>query len=646
MSLITPALAQLGVKRVATIDFETYWDSAYTLSKMDARAYVRDGRFKIHGYSIAMDTSPLTPGHPAPAPVSWAATLIEQDALLRGHDWSETAILATNCAFDGSIIAGKFGIRPKLWLDTVQMANAHVKPFTRRSSLDATHRYLSKLFPDRDPPAVKGNVTMSFKGIQDLPPAMLNTVADYCIGDNRLSQWCAGIMLPWFTAAELLVMHQTTQAYLNPKLRIDTDMLMEHVRNERARKDALLARLGIEKTQLMSNNQFALLLESRGVVAPTKVSPTTGNITYAFAKTDLGFLALQHHPDPDVALLVQIRLGVKSTIEETRAQRLLGIVESDTDPFPVALGYHSAHTGRMGGGGNKTNLQNLGRGSPIRRAIMAPPGHSLVVADASQIEARVMAWLAGETLAIETFRAGKDLYSEVGTVMFGTPVSKKETPRLRQLSKVACLACQFALSGGGYYQHVTLAGEKITRLEAFDVVDKWRAANPRIVKLWSKFTSIIEHMCSQKPANEHVFQMLRFGYDAKRNAVYITMPTGLRIWYPNVHYAEYKGREGWAFKADKDEKPTFLSRNLLANNIVQALARSITVGLHAVILDRKYNLRWSLTVHDELVFVVPDNLAERVAALAQKVMRQPPLWMPDLVLDAEVSVAKRYGDAK
>ena len=635
MNLLTPALRRLGIERVVTFDAETFWSSDYTLQKMDARAYVRDGRFKMHGFSLAVND----------APAAWAHTLVEQDFMLRSVDWSTTALLCTNNAFDGSILAGKFGIRPKLHVDTVQMAAAHIKPFTRRASLDATHRYLARLFPDRNPPPFKGNVTTSFKGIQDLPPHMLAAVADYCVNDNRLTQWCAGIMLPWFTADELLVMHQTTEAYINPKLLIDTELLMAHVRDERARKDELLARLGLAKAQIMSNPQFALLLESRGVVAPTKVSPTTGNITYAFAKTDLAFLALQHHPDPEVSMLAQIRLGVKSTIEETRAQRLIGMVESDTDPLPVPLAYCGAGTGRHAGTGG-VNLQNLGRKSPIRRALMAPPGHSLVVADASQIEARVMAWLAGETLAIETFRAGKDLYSEVGTVMFGTPVSKKETPRLRQLSKVACLACQFALSGGGYYQHVTLAGEKITRPEAFDVVDKWRAANPRIVKLWSKLTSIIEHMCSQKPDIEHVFQMLRFGYDAKRNAVYVTLPTGLRIWYPNVHYAEYKGREGWAFKADKDEKPTFLSRNLLANNIVQALARSITVGLHAVILDRKYNLRWSLTVHDELVFVVPDHLAARVAALAQKVMRQPPSWFPDLVLDAEVSIAKRYGDAK
>lgn len=84
----------------------------------------------------------------------------------------------------------------------------------------------------------------------------------------------------------------------------------------------------------------------------------------------------------------------------------------------------------------------------------------------------------------------------------------------------------------------------------------------------------------------------------------------------------------------------------VVHNCVQALARSITIGFHAPMLQRKYNLRWSLTVHDELVFVVPDHLAARVAALAQKVMRQPPSWFPDLVLDAEVSVAKRYGDAK
>lgn len=636
MNLLTPALRKLGIERVVCLDFETYWDSDYTLSKMDTRRYVRDPRFHAHGFSMSLDNGGI----------SWASTLVEQDALLRSVDWSTTALLCANAKFDGCILAERYGIRPKLYLDTCQMANAHIKPFTKRASLDATHRWLAKQFPDRNPPDAKGNATISFKGIRDLPPALMATTAAYCVHDSRITVWCASLMLPWFTSSELMVMHQTTLAYLAPKLRIDTALLMEHVRSERARKDTLLARLNLDKTQIMSNNQFAALLEARGVAAPKKVSEKTGNTTFAFAKTDLPFLALQHHADPEVSLLVQIRLGVKSTIEETRAQRLIDLVESDTDPFPVALAYHAAHTGRFGGGGNKSNMQNLGRTSPIRRAITAPPGHSIVVADSSQIEARIMAFLAGETLAINTFVAGKDLYSEVGTVMFKTPVSKKETPKLRQLAKVACLACQFALSGGGYYQHVTLAGESITRQRAFEVVDLWREANPRIVKLWGKLTSIIEWCCSQKPATEHVFKMLRFGYDAKRNAVYITMPTGLRIWYPNPHYASHKGRDGWAFKSDKDEAPTFLSRNLISNNVIQALARSITVGLHAVVLQTRYNLRWQMTVHDELVFVVPDALAPRVAALVQKVMRQPPLWMPDLVLDAEVSIAKRYGDAK
>jgi DNA polymerase len=635
MNLLTSALRKLGILRVITLDFETFWASDYTLSSMDTRQYVRDPRFKAHGYSIATDGGGI----------SWAATPVEQDALLRGIDWSTTALLCANAKFDGCILVERFGIRPKLYLDTVQMANAHVKPFTRRASLDATHRYLAALYPERNPPAPKGNATMSFKGIRDLPPALLNETASYCVHDSRITRWCAIIMLPWFTASELLVMSQTTEAYLKPKLRIDTELLMGHVRSERARKDALLAQLNLDKKQLMSNNQFAELLEAQGVAAPKKISEKTGNTSFAFAKTDLQFLALQHHPNPTVSMLVQIRLGVKSTIEETRAQTLINLVDSDIDPAPVALAYASAVTGRHGGQGG-SNFQNLGRQSPIRKAIVAPPGHSLVVVDSSQIEARVMAWLAGETLAIETFRAGKDLYSEVGTVMFRQPVSKKETPLLRQLSKVACLACQFALSGGGYYQHVTLAGESITRARAFEVVDLWREANPRIVKLWGKLTAIIDFMCANKPDTEHVFQMLRFGYDKKRNALYITLPTGLRIWYPNPHWATYKDRSGWAFKADKDTKPTFLSRNLLANNVIQSLARSITIGLHAVILQTRYNLCWSLTVHDELLYVVPDHLAPRVATLVQKVMRQPPKWWPDLVLDAEVSIAKRYGDAK
>lgn len=262
-----------------------------------------------------------------------------------------------------------------------------------------------------------------------------------------------------------------------------------------------------------------------------------------------------------------------------------------------------------------------------------------------------MCELAGEELALEAFRNGQDLYSVVGTKMFGTPVSKKETPALRFLSKTACLACQFALSGGGFQRTARLGGQIISLESATDTVQKWRRANPNIVALWDILVEMVEWAASERPKTTRTYRHLTFGYDKRRNAVYIKLPTGLMLWYPDPHWATVKDangkvRTGWAFYNAKTKKSAFFTKNLLANNTVQALARSITLGYHAPLLQSKYNLRYVLTVHDELVFVVPTRLADRVATLVKMVMSLPPSWCPDLPLDAEVHIAERYGDSK
>src|SRR5690606_2260190 len=173
---------------------------------------------------------------------------------------------------------------------------------------------------------------------------------------------------------------------------------------------------------LMSNPKFAALLQQRGVDPPMKISPTTGKVTYAFAKSDLDFQALAK--DPRVADLCEARIRVKSTIGETRAVRFLE-AGKDGMCLPILLNYSGTHTHRWSGG-NKMNLQNLKRGGELRRSILAPDGHVIVVADSAQIEARVLAWLAGQDDVVEAFRNKCDLYSEFASFVFGYPVDRKK----------------------------------------------------------------------------------------------------------------------------------------------------------------------------------------------------------------------------
>ena len=124
-----------------------------------------------------------------------------------------------------------------------------------------------------------------------------------------------------------------------------------------------------------------------------KVSPATGKQTHAFAKNDEAFKELLEHDNPQVQAIVAARLGIKSTLEETRTERFIKIAERGTLPIP--LRYYAAHTGRWGGD-DKVNMQNLPRKSPLKKAIIPPPDHVFIDCDSSQIEARTLAWLAGQ----------------------------------------------------------------------------------------------------------------------------------------------------------------------------------------------------------------------------------------------------------
>jgi hypothetical protein len=233
----------------------------------------------------------------------------------------------------------------------------------------------------------------------------------------------------------------TLKMYTRPMLVLDEEMLMAALIDEKEKREQLLQRCGVDESALASNPQFAAILEGLGVVAPTKVSKTTGKPALALAKNDALFQALLNSDNEDVALLCETRLKVKSTTERTRAQRFLDIASRGT--LPVPLTYYGAVTGRWTASkGSAINMQNLKRGSFLRKAIMAPEDHQLVVGDLGQIEPRVLAWLADYDDLMDIFRAGGDPYAQFGAQMFNIPgLTKDSHPDLRQSAKSALLGC-------------------------------------------------------------------------------------------------------------------------------------------------------------------------------------------------------------
>ena len=401
--------------KLITIDFETFYDREYSLSKMTTEEYIRHPEFEVIGVGIKHDNEPTV----------WVDQP-EVEATLKAIDWSNAMVLAQNTMFDGAILNWKYGVNPKAWADTLGMSRA-LFPHDKSHGLAVQ--------AEREAIGAKGDEVVHAMGMRrkDFSAYAIAGYAAYCRNDVDLTHKLFHIYLKrGFPTRELKLIDLTLRMFIEPVLELDRDLLITHLQEVKDRKANLLATLrdkmieqgnadfvqtifteGTEglKRLLMSNDKFAAALELLGVIPPLKVSPTTGRTTYAFAKTDPGMIALQDHPNEQVQALVAARLGNKTTLEETRTERFIDM--SFRGKFPVPLRYYGAHSGRWSGQ-DKINLQNLpSRGEnagKIKRAIQAPPGHVIIDADSSQIEARTLAWLAGQEDLVKAFETGQDVY--------------------------------------------------------------------------------------------------------------------------------------------------------------------------------------------------------------------------------------------
>jgi DNA polymerase I-like protein with 3'-5' exonuclease and polymerase domains len=364
---------------IITLDFETYYAQDYTLSKGTTEEYIRSPRFEVIGVAVKVNDGPT----------EWfSGTHEETRAFLSRYDWANSFALAHNTMFDGAIMSWRFGIKPKVWLDTLCMARA-LHGVEVGGSLKAV--------AERYGVGEKGNEVVNAKNkrLADFTREELSRYASYCVNDVDLTRDVFKIMVEKFPKQELKLIDLTLRMFIDPVLDLDTGLLETHLDKIKDWKDELLEKSGTTKEDLMSNPKFAELLKGLDVDPPMKISPTTGKETYAFAKTDEGFKALAEDEDVRVQALVAARLGNKSTLEETRTQRFIDI--SKRGLLPVPIRYYAAHTGRWGGD-DKINLQNLPSRGPnakaLKRSIIAPEGQMIVEADSAQIEARVLAWLA------------------------------------------------------------------------------------------------------------------------------------------------------------------------------------------------------------------------------------------------------------
>lgn len=624
---------------IVTIDFETYYDKDYSLSKITTEAYVRDPRFEIIGVGVKVNN------HPA----DWYSGE-SPGRFLKSLDYSKRAILCHNTAFDGAILSWHFGINPRLWLDTLSMA----RPFhaiTVGGSLSKLAAYYQL--------GEKGDEVIRTMGKRraDFSPSEMDAFARYCLTDIELTYKLFHKLKDKLPVSELMLIDQTIRMYTEPKIELDAALLATHLENVRNKKTSLmdeLAWLGNNeeeiKTTLMSNAQVASSLHMMGVAPPTKTSPTTGKITYAFSKSDKAFTDLLEHEDPRVQALVAARLGVKSTLEETRTASLMGVAERG--PLPIMLKYYGAHTGRFSGG-DKMNLQNLPRGGVLRRALRAPKGKVLVASDSSQIEARIVAWLAGQGNLLHAFREGRDVYSEFATDVYGRKITK-ENQLERHVGKTAVLGLGY---GMGYVKFkTTLAlgtgGIKVTVStdEAIAIVKKYRTKYPMIPAMWDRCGWALG-MMAMGNSGDIKAGVVTFGHE------HVHLPNGMKLHYPMLQVGESSGfrfigdNRAWATAVKNRVMGNKLNENYwtyiyggkLTENIVQALARIVVceqmtkIGQHYPVV---------LQVHDEVVVMVDEDKADEAKHTMTEIMRTPPSWAPDLPVNCEAKVGFNYGECK
>ena len=638
--------------KIATVDLETYWAVGHSLTKMSPIAYCMHPDTEIISCAFKFGNDPTVVVFGEQAVIDYCNNV----------DWSQYWVVGHNLSgFDSMILSWRLGVKPKLWGCTLAMARPiHAKDVGLSLAKLVAHYGLGY----KDQSAL---IATKGKNLCDFSDDEIDEMRIYNAADV---DQCYGLLLkliPQTRREEVKLIDMTIRMLIEPTFESNSLLLADTLTEEGIRKKAMLVEaaqkmdvyeIGMDDdeaasaalTVLSSAAKFAAFLRTIEVDVPTKVSPTTGKEIPALAKTDEGFLSLQEHDDPLVATAAAARLDAKSTILQTRIQAFMDASNAHPEKkVPIPLKYYGADTtGRWSGWGY--NPQNLPRVNPynprpsdaLRRSLIAPPGHKVVVADLSGIELRVnhFLWKVPSSVAMYQAEPEKaDLYKDFASRLYDIDYDEV-TKVQRQVGKVAHLGLGF---GAGYvtFQKVAklMGGVDITEDESRDIVDKWRDEYYEITKGW-------------RTCHAALPTIMR---GAEGNAVdpwgmVVPVPEGLRtpkglIRYPDLRTEinEDDNRKEFVYGHGRNKARIYAGK--IDENIVQHLARCV-IADNALAVQKLTKLNPALMVHDELVYIVPEDEAEIMLDIVQQVMRTPPTWWPELITWSEGDIADTYGDAK
>lgn len=585
------------------VDIESFYSREYSLSKISTQAYVDHPHFEVIGVAVRVNDEPT----------EWfSGTMEETQVWLNKFDWANAWVYAHNAMFDATILTWRFGIKPKLWIDTLSMARAvHGTEVGGSLAKLAIHYGLGE----------KGTEVVNALGKRrvDFTEEDLDKYGEYCINDVDLTYGLFLNLAPHFNKTEMKLIDMTIRMHSEPQFILDIPTLEDHLYHTKKRKEELLSASGIAKEDLMSNNKFADILRSYGVTPPLKISPATGKETYAFAKTDEEMKELLDFPDFDVQAIVAARLGTKSTLEESRTERFIEIANAG-GAMPIPLKYYGADVTGRWSGCDGVNMQNLPRSSPIKHAIQAPEGYVIVGADLSNIELRVSLYFSGQMDKLQIIADGLDLYKDFAATAFKVGYDEV-TKEQRFVGKTSILGLGFGTGAAKLRESIrAMSGNDIGKDEAERIVNLYRSEFDKVKATWNEGTQVLRDMRDNVTSNFGAINLKVMGRQG------ILLPSGLYLKYPDLIE-----QDEWTYSSHRGSRRKIYGGKVV-QNCIQSLARCI-MGEAMVRITRRYKI--ALTIHDSCYCVVPKEEAQEAFDFIIGELCKEPRWMPGIPLGAE-----------
>lgn len=579
-------------------DAETYYNTKdkYSLRVMGNEEYIFDPRFQVHGWSFRIDGGPA---HWVDGP--------NVKSYLASFDWPKVVFISHNILFDGAILVWRYGFMPKVFVDTMGLANAFVRPYTGSSSLNACAEHHHWPLKSGVLNEVNGKKSHEIK----LYPGMWERLAQYCNDDTDKCWWMFKKYYPLVTQVERVRMDWAVRNYVRGRLRIDAPMLHNIYTETVTEREKLLTEAGISKEVARSRPKFAAHLENLGIEVEYKRGKS-GEIP-AIAKKDPFVLDLLANGSPEAVAAMRARLAFSSTIETSRAERLLKMARATRGKMLLPTVWHGAHTGRPTGT-DGVNPLNFGRTSRVREAIQTEAGYVLVDVDASQIEARLCAWFTLCWTLIEAFAdKTRDVYCEVASNLFGELISPRDELE-RQVGKVVKLACQYGLGKVTLRRRLQAAGIDATEEEAKHYVDTYRSSYPEVLGSGREMVEIFKECIRDKVEIEYK------GCLFSERGIYL--PSERWIFYNGLHISGHGRSSGVAYYSPRYKSMQSLHPGAINENLAQAMTNDHIGRVHAKYADKTLNM-----LYDSLVVLAREDEAEALKNEIADEMSTPSPWM-------------------